>query len=108
MRRVEAGEYEEALDPLVHALRFADIGPDRQAETRAALVRALEGVAELRALGIRQLNDDGNRDEAVLRTEALRELLRSCMVLGVSEEELSVAFAKARRLGEELGMEDHA
>jgi tetratricopeptide (TPR) repeat protein len=108
MRRVDAGEYEEALDPLVHALRFADIGPDRQAETRAALVRALEGVAELRALGIRQLNDDGNRDEAVLRTEALRELLRSCMVLGVSEEELSVAFAKARRLGEELGMEDHA
>lgn len=108
IRRVESGEYEAALEPLIHALRFADIGPDRQGETRAALVRALEGVAAVRALSIRQLADEGNRDEAVLRTEALRELLRSCMELGVSEEELSVAFARTRRLFEELGMEDRA
>jgi tetratricopeptide (TPR) repeat protein len=108
VRRVEAGEYEEALDPLVHALRFANISPDRQAETRAALVRALEGVADVRALGIRQLNDEGDRDEAVLRTEALRELLRTCRELGLSEEELSVAFARTGRLLAELGMEDRA
>jgi hypothetical protein len=108
VRRVEAGQYEEAVDPLVHALRFADIGPDRQAETRATLARALEGVADLRALRIRQLNDDGNRDEAVLRTEMLRELLRRCMELGLSEDELSAAFAKTRRLVAELGMEDRA
>lgn len=108
VRRVEAGQYEEAVDPLVHALRFADIGPDRQAETRATLARALEGVADLRALRIRQLNDDGNRDEAVLRTEMLRELLRRCMEVGLSEDELSAAFAKTRRLVAELGMEDRA
>src|SRR3989442_16019996 len=35
-RRLEAGDYEAALDPLTHALRFDSIGPDRQAETRAA------------------------------------------------------------------------
>ena len=108
VRRVEAGEYDAALDPLVHALRLADISPDRQAETRATLVRALEGVADVRALGIRQLNDEGDRDEAVLRTEALRELLRSYTELGLSEEELSVAFARTRRLFEELGTEDRA
>ena len=108
VRRVEAGEYEEALDPLLHALRLADISPDRQAETRATLVRALEGVADVRALGIRQLNDEGDRDEAVLRTEALRERLRSYTELGLSEEELSVAFARTRRLFEELGTEDRA
>src|SRR5436190_17492419 len=35
-------------DLLVRALKLPDVSPDRQAETRAALVRALEGVAELR------------------------------------------------------------
>src|SRR2546422_3998741 len=44
-----------------------------RSETRAALVRALEGVADLRALSIRQLNDAGDRDGAVLRTETLRD-----------------------------------
>ena len=53
MRRVESGEYEDALDPLIHALRYGEIGPDRQAETRSALARALEGVADVRALAIR-------------------------------------------------------
>ncbi|MBI2160180.1 MAG: hypothetical protein HYU25_07375 [Candidatus Rokubacteria bacterium] len=108
IRRVESGEYEAAIEPLVRALRFVAINPDRQAETRAALVRALEGVADVRTLAIRQLADEGNRDEAVLRTEALRELLRRCLDLGVSWEDLSVPFARTRRLVEELGMEDRA
>lgn len=108
IRRVESGDYEAAIEPLVRALRFVDINPDRQAETRAALVRALEGVADVRTLSIRQLADAGNRDEAVLRTEALRELLRRCLELGVSQEDLSVPFARTRRLVEELGMEDRA
>ena len=108
VRRVEAGQYEEAIDPLVHAFRFATISPDRQAETRATLARALEGVADVRALAIRQLNDDGNRDEAVLRTQALRELLRSCMELGLTAADLSVASARTQRLCEELGMGDRA
>jgi hypothetical protein len=106
MRRVEAGEYEDALDPLFHALRYGDIGPDRQAETRAALVRALEGVADVRALGIRQLADGGQGDEAVLRTEKLRELLRGCVELGLTADELSGALARTRRLCEELGIGD--
>ena len=108
VRRLEAGDYEDAVDPLVRALKLPDVSPDRQAETRAALVRALEGVAELRALSIRQLNDAGDRDGALLRTETLRELLRSCMELGLSAEELSVAFTRIQRLCSGLGMEDRA
>ena len=108
VRRLEAGDYEDAVDPLVRALKLPDVSPDRQTETRAALVRALEGVANLRTLSIRQLNDAGDREGAVLRTETLRELLQSCMELGVSMEELSVAFARIQRLCEELGMEDRA
>ena len=108
MRRVEAGDHEAALDPLVRALKLAGIGPDRQAETRAALVRALEGVADVRALSIRELNDEGDRDGAVLRTQTLRELLRSCMELGLTAADLSVASARTQRLCEELGMGDGA
>jgi tetratricopeptide (TPR) repeat protein len=108
VRRVEAGDHEAALDPLVRALKLAGIGPDRQAETRAALVRALEGVADVRALSIRQLNDAGDRDGAVLRTQTLHELLRSCVELGLSADDVLVASAKTRRLCEELGMGDRA
>ena len=104
MRRVDSGEYEDALDPLIHALRYGEIGPDRQAETRSALVRALEGVADVRTLAIRQLADGGEWDEAVLRAEQLRELLRSCGDLGLSEEELSAPRAKTERLCGELGI----
>jgi hypothetical protein len=101
-----AGDYEDTLDPLVRALKLGDLGADRQVETRATRVRAVEGVAGLRPLPIRQLPDADDRDEAV-RTETLRERLRSCMdQLGLSAEELSVAFAKIQRLCEELGMED--
>jgi tetratricopeptide (TPR) repeat protein len=104
--RREAGDYEDTLDPLVRALKLGDIGTDRQVETRAKRVRAVEGVAGLRPLPIRQLPDADDRDEAV-RTETLRERLRSCMdQLGLSAEELAVAFAKIQRLCEELGMED--
>jgi tetratricopeptide (TPR) repeat protein len=108
VRRVEAGGHEAALDPLVRALKLAGIGPERQAETRAVLVRALEGVADVRAISIRQLNDAGDRDGAVLRTQTLRELLLSCVALGLSPDDLSVASAKARRLCEELGIESRA
>lgn len=86
--RCEPADYEDALEPLV---------------------RALEGGADLRPFSIRQLIEAGDRDEATLRTETLRERLRSCMeLLGLSAEELSVAFAKIQRLCEDLGMEDRA
>lgn len=107
-RRLEAGDYEEALDPLVHALRFHSIGADRQAETRAALVRALEGIAAVRALSIRRLADADRRDEAVQGAEKLRSLVKNCLGVGLTEDELMAAFARVRRLCEELGMEDPA
>src|SRR3989449_2769322 len=94
VRRLEAGDYEDAVDPLVPALKLPHVRPDRQSETRAALVRALEGVADLRALSIRQLNDAGDRDGAVLRTETLPELLQSCTEPGISTEELSDVFGR--------------
>ena len=107
-RRLDAGDYEEALDPLVHSLRFTSIGPERQAETRAAVVRALEGIAAVRALSIRRLAEAGSRDEAIVAAGELHELVKRSLELGITEDELVAAFARVRRLCEELGMDARA
>lgn len=107
-RRLDAGDYEEALDPLIHALRFASIGPERQAETRAAVVRTLEGIAAIRALSIRRLAEAGSRDEAIVAAGDLHGLVKHGLELGLSEDDLMAAFARVRRLCEELGMDTRA
>jgi tetratricopeptide (TPR) repeat protein len=107
-RRLEAGEYEEALDPLIHALRFESIGPERLAETRAAIVRALEGISAMRAMSIRRLADAGCHDEAVEAAEDLRKLLRDCVDLGISETDLWAAYTRILRLSEELDLQEPA
>ena len=107
-RRLEAGDYEEALDPLIHALRFESIGPERQAETRAAIVRALEGISAMRAMSIRRLADAGCHDEAVEGAEDLRKLLRDCVDLGISETDLWAVYTRILRLSDELDLEEPA
>jgi tetratricopeptide (TPR) repeat protein len=107
-RRLDAGDYEEALDPLIHALRFTSIGPERQAETRGAVVRALEGITAVRALSIRRLAEAGSRDEAIVAAGDLHGLVKRGLELGLSEDDLVAAFARVRRLCEELGMDARA
>ncbi|MGH7303700.1 MAG: hypothetical protein ACRELZ_10440, partial [Candidatus Rokuibacteriota bacterium] len=107
-RRLDAGDYEEALDPLIHSLRFTSIGAERQAETRAAVVRTLEGIAAVRALSIRRLAEAGNRDEAIVAAGDLHGLVKRGLELGIGEDELVAAFGRVRRLCEELGMDTRA
>ena len=102
MQRVEAGEYEEALEPLFHALKIGDIGPERQQETREALVRALEGVTDARGATIARLAKDGNRNAAVAEAERLKTLMRESLERGLSQQELSLALTKAKRVMEAL------
>ena len=104
-RRLDAGDYEEALDPLIHALQFTSIGPERQAETRGAVVRALEGIAAVRALSIRRLAEAGSRDEAIVAAGELHGLVKHGLELGLEEDDLMAAFTRIRRLCEELGMD---
>ena len=107
-RRLEAGEYEDALDPLIHALRFESNGPERLAETRAAIVRALEGISAMRAMAIRRLADAGCHDEAVEGAEDLRKLFRDCIDLGIGEVDLWAAYTRILRLSEELDLDEPA
>jgi tetratricopeptide (TPR) repeat protein len=102
-RRVEAGAFEEAIEPLVRALRLAGPAPDRQSETRAALVQAFEGWTESRALAIREVADGGDREAAMVGSDKLWTRLRAALEEGLSERDLAGAFARARRLFEEIG-----
>jgi tetratricopeptide (TPR) repeat protein len=101
-RRVEAGEHEEALEPLFHALGY-DVGPTRRQETVALLVRALDGTADARALAVRELADAGDREAAVVQCDKLWALLRSATGMGIAQTELAATFAKVQRLFESLG-----
>ena len=103
-RRAQAGEYEAAAEALAHALRFAGVGTDRQADTRAALVRALEGLVEKRALAIRELAESGDREAAVVQSDRLWTRLRAAVADGLTEDDLAVAFAKAQRVFAEVGV----
>lgn len=105
LRRVEAGEFEEALEPLIRALRLAGTAPDRQSETRAALVQAFEGWTEERALAIREVADAGDREAAMVQSDRLWTRLHGALQEGLSERDLAGAFARARRLVEEIGRE---
>jgi tetratricopeptide (TPR) repeat protein len=100
-RRVAAGEYEIALDPLFHALEY-DAGPARHEETRALLVRALEGVADVRALAIRELAAAGEREAAVRQCNTLWTTLRTAAESGLSQHELASAFSRAQRVFDSL------
>jgi len=105
LRRVEAGAFEEAIEPLLRALRLAGAAPDRQSDTRAALVRAFEGWTETSALAIREVADAGDREAAIVRSDKLWTRLRTALEEGLSERELAGAFTRVRRLFEEIGRE---
>lgn len=98
MRRVEAGDHEEAIEPLFRALRIGEISTERQQETREAIVRALVGVVDARAAVISQLVKEGKRSGAVEEGERLKTLIREGLERGLSQEELSPVFSRARRV----------
>jgi len=101
-RRVEAGEYEAALEPLFNALGY-DVGPERRQTTRALLARALDGVAGTRALDIQGLADAGDREAAIVRCDRLGALLRGVTDKGLTSDDLDDAFVKVQRLAATLG-----
>jgi hypothetical protein len=101
-RRVQAGDCEAALEPLFHALGY-DVGPERREETRALLLRALDGVADARALAVRELADAGDREAAVVQCDKLWALLRGAGDRGLTRTELAGVHGKVQRLFESLG-----
>ena len=101
LRRVETRKFEGALEPLFRALRLGGIDEERLGETRGALVRALDGLVDVRWAEIQKL---GEEDRAAARADAekLWTVLRSATERGIAQEDLAEAFAKVMHLGQTL------
>ncbi len=93
-----SGEYEDAVEPLFHALKLGDADPEQQQEARAALVQALDGVTEARVESIDHLLRVGDRDGAARESDRLRKLLLESIELGLTKSELTSALTRTRRM----------
>jgi tetratricopeptide (TPR) repeat protein len=100
-RRLTAGQFETALEPLFHALGYP-VGPEPHSETHALLLRALDGVADVRALQIRERADAGDREAAVVQCDNLWALLRSANERGLSLTDMGGVYGKVQRLFESV------
>ena len=64
---------------------------------------AFEGWTESAALAIREAAGAGDREAALVRSDKLWTRLRAALHEGLTEQDLGVAFARVRRLFEEIG-----
>jgi tetratricopeptide (TPR) repeat protein len=103
LRRVEGGLHEEALPPLLHALGYDSVGPERREETKAPLVRALEAMVTARSPLIQRMTADGDREGALLLCDKLWSFMRTALERGLTREELSHALTRTQTLYEKLG-----
>ncbi len=102
LHRMETGELENALPPLIQALKIGPLEPGGRQETRAVLARALQAVVEMRSEHISQLLKDGKREVALLESARLLALISEGVGVGLSYEELTLPLAKARHVVEEI------
>lgn len=100
--RVEGGRLQEAVEPLMRALAFPAVGPERQEETRAPLARALHGVVEAQAAAAERRLRERDLEGARRLGEQLRALLAAATERGLARECLAAAFERTDALLERL------
>ena len=101
LRRLESEAFDSALDPLFRALRLGRVDADRLAETRGALVRALDGVAESTVPALLALRTT-DVPAAARETARLASELQAWTAHGLTEQDLSEAHDRITRLGQAL------
>ena len=101
-RRLEAGEFETALELLFEALRFERARPGEPGEASAGLVHALQRVVEARAATIRRHVGTGDGAAAADASRRLWRLLELASERGVGESALGDAKEAAQRITREL------
>jgi len=102
-RCVERGRWDEALEPLLRALAFHEVGPQRHDETRDLLTRALSGMVEGRLALVSSLTEGGDHDGARAVAEMLRAVLDTAVERGLDRAELEEAFSRMDDLLDRVG-----
>lgn len=102
IRWLEGGMYEQALPPLLHALRFGSVGAPRLDETRRPLARALGGLVEDRAPLIQRLIDGADRPEGRVLCDRLWAHVQDALDAGMTKEELGEPLKRLHELRERL------
>jgi len=104
IRWLEGSMYEEAISPLLHALRFGSVGPNRLEETRRPLVRALENLVDAWQAPVERLAHEGSRHEAQALCERLWGFIHDARAGGMTQDELSGAIANTQAMSQRLGV----
>jgi tetratricopeptide (TPR) repeat protein len=104
IRWLEGDMYEEALSPLLHALRFGSVGPNRLEETRRPLIRALENLVDAWHAPVERLAHEGSRHEAQALCERLWGFIQDARASGMTEDELAGVISNAQALFQRLGV----
>jgi len=99
LSRIDTRHFEEALEPLFHALTLGGVDADRLGETRGALVGAMESLVDEKSRALSARGADGIPGVEIDKLDAV---LRSAVDRGVGEDELGDAFAKLLALRQAL------
>lgn len=102
-RRVEGREFEDAIEPLLRALRLPGLDTTRADGARWALAQAIEGLVEARTSMIREVAGEGHRASAIAQAEKLWGIVRNSIAAGVPQERLQRVQVTVRELMEDLG-----
>jgi hypothetical protein len=94
LRRIETRNFEAALEPLVRALELGGVDEERLAETRSALVRALDGVVDTRGAAIARLG----RNDAQTEIRQLAAMVNGAREHGLGDDDLADVLAKLSEL----------
>jgi tetratricopeptide (TPR) repeat protein len=104
IRWLEGDMYEEALSPLLHALRFTSVGSNRLEETRRPLIRALENLVDAWHAPVERLAHEGSRHEAQALCERLWGFVHDARASGMTEDELASVITNTQALFQRLGV----
>jgi hypothetical protein len=102
-RRAERARWDEALEPLLRALAFHQVGPERHEETREQLARAVGGLVDARAAMVVRLTEAGDREGARAVWEMLRAVLDTAVDRGLAPDALEAARSRMDALVEHVG-----
>jgi tetratricopeptide (TPR) repeat protein len=102
LRRLKSRNFDAAVEALFHALAMREIDARRQRQVRDAVVRTIEGIAEIDAKAIPRLLADGERAPAVERVQQLILHIQRAREEGIPREELNAVSEKARQLVEQI------